>query len=209
MAGTTRWTRCSAVAVVVAILAVGGCALVQPTIPVAGGSSGGAPQAQAHGTWVAGDSISRASQWPSHVTPAPLPSVAESRTGFLRAIDGRTIGSNLTTAIARNGVPDRVVIMGGVNDVRIANPPSIAAITAAMAALEAEVTAQGVTVIWATEPAWTYAGPVGQINQWMRTRPHVIDCAGSVNGSPFNTYDGVHPTAAANDVLGRCISARL
>lgn len=192
-----------------------GCVAPGPLPGPSGGGSGSGGTSSGNGSgsgsggvmWVAGDSISRSTQWPASVTPPPL-SVAESSTGFIRAVDGHTIGSNLRDAIAQRGAPARVVIMGGVNDVRSVEAPSATQIIAVMSQLEADMVARGVEVIWATEPAWTYAAQMAPINDWVRTRPHYVDCGWSISQSPFNTGDGVHPTAAASESLGHCIDSR-
>lgn len=180
------------------------CNPVVAPSPTPGGGGVSAPPAT---TWVAGDSISTVTAWPGKLTP-PLKTTAVPRTGFIRRIGGRTIRDNLRAAIDVDGVPDQVVIMGGVNDVRVSDPPSSAEIISAMADLEASLTARGIEVRWATEPAWTYADQLVPLKLWIRSQPNHIDCAGVID-SWWYTADGVHPTTAGYQLLADCIRARL
>lgn len=157
-------------------------------------------------TWVTGDSVSTANAWPGFVSP-PLATVAVASTGFVRTVDGRNIEANTMAAIDRYGKPARLVVMGGVNDLRAG--VSISEIEAAMAGFEQRMRALGIQVVWATEPGWTYAAGLATLSSWIRaTRANVIDCAGVIS-LPGYTADGVHPNAAGNEQLAACIRPEL
>jgi lysophospholipase L1-like esterase len=154
--------------------------------------------------WAAGDSLSTATSWPG-MSPSPIASVAVAGRGFVVSTNGPTIGANTLAAVDHYGTPAKIVIMGGVNDVKQDVPPTLAQITRAMADLDSALTARGIQVVWATEPGWQYAGQLGPVNNWIRsTRSHVVDCAGTV-GSWLLTTDGVHPNEDGQRILHDCI----
>jgi hypothetical protein len=78
------------------------------------------------------------------------------------------------------------MVIGGVID---AVRATSAEIIAAMADFEADMTSQGIRVVWVAEPAWTLAAEVAPLSAWILTRPDHIDCRASAGSS----FDGVHP----------------
>lgn len=193
--------------VVLAASVVAGCTVptaVPGTTTTTPGEVGTNPQPGA--TWVAGDSLSTYNSWPGRLE---LASVAVAGRGFVVTYNGPTIGENTLAAVARYGLPGRIVVMGGVNDVKQLDPPTFEEVTGAMAALEDALVAQGIEVVWATEPGWQFVTQIAPLNDWIRaTRDHVVDCSSSVSDWSY-TVDGTHPTEAGQQVLADCIGAAL
>lgn len=189
--------RKTAILMIACLLAVG-CA----STPRAGNAQGGGAPTQYH-LWAGGDSLSLSASWPSE-SIRPVYSLAMYGTGFASTYNPpSTITSNVMETITTYGVPQTLVLMGGVNDVSAGIDSSV--ITGAMQGLDDFLTSFGVHVVWVTEPAWSYRAGMDSINDWVRTRPNVADCAGSIQDSPAFTVDGTHPTQAGYHQLAGCI----
>lgn len=138
-------------------------------------------------TWTAGDSIARGVSW--RLDPV-LPTVGLVGGAFIStARSPVTIGEALAAAVRQHGLPERVVLIGGVNDRDIA--PRL--VLAEMDTIDTMLRGAGVDVVWVTEPAWgTLTNVVRPLNAWVRDRPGSLDCAPVVADSSY-TVDGVHP----------------
>lgn len=183
--------------IVLAVLALASCA------PSSGATGGGSPPH--HNIWAAGDSLSIASAWPAYAGANATHSIAVSGAAFVGTVNlPFTIINVVTDQITLYGAPATLVIMGGVGDIGQGVTPSVA--TAAMSDLDDWLAARSVNVWWVTEPAWGTNRPgMDAVNAWVRTRPRVADCAGTVQNEPTFTYDGIHLTSLANQTLAACI----
>jgi len=82
--------------------------------------------------------------------------------------------------------------------------------SAAMAAFEDDLTAQGIEVVWITEPGWSHAGWLAQLNNWIRSRPGSIDCAPAIADAKYaSPWDQVHPTDDGYNRYADCIAENL
>jgi len=146
----------------------------------------------------------------------------------LPAVD--SIGTTVKKWITQCGVPDLVIVQGGINDIAGASVPA-ATIQAAVTELSNWLQANQVPTLWvAVQPLstagsymWSY--PVRQAynawltsgNVWGRT----VNCAGVLQDPAvpdtlnpiywqrvdlFGHIDGVHPNQAGYDVFGQCVA---
>ena len=154
-------------------------------------------------TWIAGDSISRGA---ALAMDTSVNIVGMAGAAFVStARSATTISQDIGAAILGSGsMPERVVIVGGVND-RDEVP---AVVTDSMTTLEADLESVGVDVVWVTEPAKQFASDVAPLNAWILTRPGSLDCAPVVASSIFES-DGLHPNEAGYAAFAACIDAGL
>ncbi len=108
-------------------------------------------------TWIAGDSISRGA---ALAMDTSVNIVGMAGAAFVStARSATTISQDIGAAILGSGsMPERVVIVGGVND-RDEVP---AVVTDSMTTLEADLESVGVDVVWVTEPAKQFASDVAE-----------------------------------------------
>ncbi|MBK6670300.1 MAG: hypothetical protein IPG46_11770 [Actinobacteria bacterium] len=179
---------------VIGVAAIAGCT-TPPTISAA------AP------TWMFGDSLAGTTA-ASFLPERSLEVFNATRGGggFVWTKDGLNIATEADTRIASYGAPRRALIIGGTNDFKLSAPVVIAA----MAAFEDDLTAQGIEVVWITEPGWSHAGWLAQLNNWIRSRPGSIDCAPAIADAKYTSpWDQVHPTDDGYNRYADCIAENL
>lgn len=185
------WTA----AVVLAVAAVGSvassCAPPAPSSP---------PTPPTAALWFVGDSLATGT---GYGMPFPRPFVDGMGAAGFTSGARTTILGNTQSVIDQYGAPRTILAMGGVNDLAI--NATTAQITAAMGAFEAAMAAQGATVVWVMEPAWSRASQFPPINDWIRTRSHWIDCL-AYQGDHL-LWDGDHP--ADYGPFAQCVADRL
>ena len=162
-------------------------------------------------TWTAGDSIMVGNAQPPSWVDAlgiPLFNTAVGSRGFTTTTPG-TIEEALDYWISYYGAPQRVLISAGANDQLTG--ATAANTIAAMSHLETWLTSLGTEVIWITATRLTTPSPLlTSTNNWIRTRPHFIDC-GPVTGEPLldpaYAWDSVHLNDAGDAKLSACVKA--
>jgi hypothetical protein len=147
--------------------------------------------------WMLGDSLA----WATASRMRPLPYVgAVGASGFTSG-SRSLILDNVLPLLYQYPNPTHVLVMGGVNDIKVGITTQD--IVDGMQALEAEMTAQGITTVWVAEPAWTLADRLNPVADWINTQPLSIDCRAYAGTSS----DGIHPVDYVP--MATCIDAAL
>lgn len=157
-------------------------------------------------TWMFGDSIAGGST-ASYFGTRSLEAFNATRGGggFIRENSGLNIVTRAQQFIDANGAPRRALIMGGVNDV---NYP-LADVLVAMQSFEDDLIAQGIEVVWLTEPGWARAEWLAPLNDWIRGRANSIDCAPVIADSGYAAPDQVHPSDVGYSHFADCVAQHL
>ena len=192
----SRRTIRSMVVAVAALVMVAGCAPAPST---------GTSSPPTSPVWIVGDSLSQ--NVAADITPAPYVG-GVGGAGFVNHyyVNEGTILQNTQNLIAQYGVPQRILVVGGVSDHGVPVTQTVAA----MAATGSALSATGARVTWITQPKWSdYATELAALNTWIRTQSDVIDCAATVESPFYDSGDHIHPTPAGYALYGACITAHL
>jgi hypothetical protein len=177
----------AAVATVAFLAAASGC--VTPS------SSQQAPTPEVP-AWMVGDSNAGAAS--NVLSPRPY-NGAVGASGYTTRSKS-TILDNTLVLFDRYGVPETLLVMGGVVD--SVQAPS-AEIIAGMEELKAVMLALGLRLIWVLEPEYTYAANMAPLVAWQLGQPESVDCRAYQGPS----LDGVHPSDYR--AFGQCIDRAL
>lgn len=192
------WSRC----VVVALISVVAVACTPAPTAVHLGS-----------VWSAGDSntvgVGGVTSYPRLLG---LSVVAVAGTGLTSGFGfGDSIGQRVDTEIALYGLPSKVTVMGGTNDFR--QGVSLADVEAAAMATNADLTSQGIAVVWITPPPFgteaVGADAVGRASfaEWEVTALGAVDCWTGIDTLPAadDQGDGVHLTQVGQQFVADCV----
>ena len=147
--------------------------------------------------WMLGDSMA----WATAARLRPLPYVAAVGASGFTTGSRTLILENVLPLLDQYPNPTHVLVMGGANDIKVGITTQD--IVDGMLALEAEMTARGITTVWIAEPAWALAERLDPVADWINSQPLSIDCRAYAGSS----VDGIHP--ADYVPMARCIDAAL